>query len=160
MRLDTCRNLLMRKRRCSGDIVPKKIVKKSTKSDKKISKKQKEQLRTIESKKRLLKEMIKSFGNVTDACKETGVCRETYYEYIKKDKKFKQMVEDIAEMRLDHVESKLNTLIDDYDSKAIIFFLKTKGKSRNYIERTEIDATRDNRVIIKIVKPEKKAKKK
>ena len=119
--------------------IPKKTVKKSTKSDNKISKKQKEQLRTIESKKKLLKEMIKSFGNITDACKKTGICRETYYEYIKKDKNFKQMVEDIAEMRLDHVESKLNTLIDDYDSKAIIFFLKTKGKQRGYVERTEID---------------------
>lgn len=139
--------------------IKKKTIKKSTKTDKK-TKKQKDQLRTIENKKKLLKSMVKSFGNVTDACKETGVCRETYYEYLKKDKKFKQMVEDIAEIRLDHVEKQLNSLIDDYDSKAIIFFLKTKGKSRNYIERTEIDTTPDNSVTINIVKPDKKTKKK
>jgi hypothetical protein len=134
----------MRKRRCSGDIVPKKTIKKQTEPNKKPKK---PQIRTIEHKKSLLKAMVKSLGNVTEACKETGLNRDSYYKYYNTDEKFKQTVRDIAEMRLDHVEKQLDKLIDDLDSKAITFFLKTKGKQRGYIERTEIDAqVQDNRL--------------
>ena len=125
----------------------KTIIKKITKSDKKTHFKKKEQLRTIHNKQKLLESMIKCLGNVTDACNKTGLSRETYYSYFDNDKKFKQQVEDISDIRLDHVESKLDKLIDDKDPKAIIFFLKTKGKTRGYIERHEIDANvRDNRL--------------
>ena len=136
-----------------------KTVKKQTKPDKKPKTKRKPQIRTVEHKKALLKAMVKSLGNVTEACKKAGLNRDTYYDYLKNDKDFNKTVNDIAEMRIDHVEGKLDDLIDCDDSKAIIFFLKTKGKNRGYIERTEIDTTPDNRVTINIVKPEKKIKK-
>ena len=123
------------------------ITKKSTKPDKKSHLTKKEQLRTIYNKQKLLKSMIKCLGNVTNACKKTGLSRETYYSYLDNDKKFKQQIQDISDIRLDHVESKLDKLIDNDDPKAIMFFLKTKGKTRGYIERTEVDANvRDDRL--------------
>ena len=115
--------------------MPKKV----TKPDKKPIKR-KEQLRTIENKKALILAMIDSLGNVTAACQKTDLSRETYYGYINDDPEFKATIEDIPEIRLDFVENKLNKLIKKDHPAAIIFFLKTKGKGRGYIERTEIDA--------------------
>lgn len=42
------------------------------------------------------------------------------------------------ETRLDKAERKLDQQIDAGDTTALIFFLKTKGKKRGYIERQEI----------------------
>lgn len=44
-----------------------------------------------------------------------------------------------TESVLDIAESKLIENIQDNDNTAIIFYLKTKGKNRGYIERTQID---------------------
>lgn len=42
------------------------------------------------------------------------------------------------ETRLDKAEKKLDKKIDEGDTTALIFFLKTKGKKRGYIERQEL----------------------
>ena len=48
------------------------------------------------------------------------------------------------ETAIDHVESKLMGAIDDGNVTAIIFFLKTQGKSRGYTERSEPGLTTDD----------------
>jgi hypothetical protein len=45
---------------------------------------------------------------------------------------------------LDLAESKLIENINKNDDTAIIFYLKTKGKNRGYIERQEIDIESKN----------------
>ena len=54
-------------------------------------------------------------------------------------KEFKVTVDDIVEGVIDHVESKLFENINKNDTTSIIFFLKTRGKKRGYVERQEID---------------------
>lgn len=86
------------------------------------------------NKKALLKALEESLGIVTIACKSCGVGRSSYYEYYSKDKKFKKSVDDIENITLDFVESKLLSQIKENNPTSTIFYLKTKGKKRGYIE--------------------------
>jgi len=88
-------------------------------------------------KKAMVEAMIKSLGIVTTACKKVDIHRSTYYEWLKNDEDFKKQVEDISDIALDFAESKLHKQIDNDNITAIIFYLKTKGKSRGYVERVE-----------------------
>ena len=83
---------------------------------------------TALKKKEMIKALVKSLGVVTLACEKVGIERSTHYDWIKADPKYKQEVEDIAEVALDFAESMLHKQIQDKDTTATIFFLKTKGK--------------------------------
>lgn len=89
-------------------------------------------------KKALLEALEKSLGVVTTACKQVGIGRTTFYEYINKDDKFAKEVADIQNIALDFAESQLHKQIQDGNTSATIFYLKTKGKKRGYVERSEI----------------------
>lgn len=93
---------------------------------------------TTIKKKAMIKALEKSLGIVTLACKEVGIERSTHYDWLKADEEYKKKVEDIGEVALDFAESKLHKQIDKEDTTATIFYLKTKGKKRGYVERTEI----------------------
>jgi len=99
-------------------------------------------------KKSMLQALEKSLGVVTAASKKSGVARTTHYHWMIKDAKYKASVESIADMALDFAESKLMNRITRGSDTAIIFYLKTKGKKRGYIEKTEIDTTINQRTII------------
>lgn len=90
-------------------------------------------------KKIVLKLLEESRGIVSYACKNGNISRETFYRWCREDKDFKQAVDEISEENIDIVESKLFTKINDGDLTAIIFFLKTKGRKRGYVEKTEIE---------------------
>ena len=89
-------------------------------------------------KENLLKNLEKSLGIVTTACKNSKCSRETFYKYCKDDEVFKEKVKDIENIALDFAESQLHQQISDGNTSATIFYLKTKGKNRGYIERQEI----------------------
>lgn len=82
-----------------------------------------------------------SKGIITYACDAIGVSRQTYYYWMSTDEKFKQEIDDINESTIDLVEHKLLSLINKEDTTAIIFYLKTKGRNRGYIERYEQEIT-------------------
>ena len=89
-------------------------------------------------KQKLLKALEESHGVVTNACKKAGVSRAQYYRYVQQDEKFAQAVEDIQETAIDFVESQLFKQIKEGNITGQIFYLKTKGKHRGYIEKTQI----------------------
>jgi len=89
----------------------------------------------------VLKALESSLGVVTVACKSADVPRSTYYKWLKEDKEFAKAVKDIENIALDFGESQLHKQIGDGNTSATIFFLKTKGKRRGYIERSELDLT-------------------
>jgi hypothetical protein len=92
-------------------------------------------------KKRLLTALQESKGNVFIACINANVSRSTFYNYFNQDKEFKQQVNEINESAIDHVESKLMQKIDEGETTAIIFYLKTKGRKRGYSEKIEVQET-------------------
>mgnify|MGYP003113694102 CR=1 FL=1 len=89
-------------------------------------------------KKKLLLALEQSLGVVTTACKNVGIHRSTYYDYCNNDIEFKEEVDDIQNIAIDFAESQLHKQIQGGNTSATIFYLKTKGKNRGYIERQEI----------------------
>ena len=90
-------------------------------------------------KKAMIEALEKSLGIVTTACKSVGISRETHYRWFREDENYKQAVESISDIALDFAESKLHKQIETGDTTATIFYLKTKGKKRGYIERQEVE---------------------
>jgi hypothetical protein len=88
-------------------------------------------------KKAVLVALERSMGVVTIACKATGVSREQFYKWKRIDQRFRESVDEIDEMALDFVEGKQFEQINAGNTSLIIWYLKTKGKARGYIERTE-----------------------
>jgi len=86
----------------------------------------------------LLISLEKSLGVVTSACKSVECSRETFYKYCKEDEEFKAKVDELSNITLDFAESQLHKQIQDGNTTATIFYLKTKGKKRGYVERTEV----------------------
>ena len=92
-------------------------------------------------KKALIEALEASLGVVSTAVKLVGIHRATFYEWIKNDPEFKQAVDDISENALDFAETALHSKIRGGDTTAIIFYLKTKGKKRGYVEKSEVEFT-------------------
>ena len=86
----------------------------------------------------MLEVLEKTLGVVTHACKEVGICRYTFYKWLKDDKEFADKVNGIQEVAIDYVESQLYKSIRDGNVSAIIFFMKTKAKHRGYQENYDV----------------------
>jgi len=107
----------------------------------------------------LIEAMQKSMGVISEACRVVGCDRKTFYRYYNKDQKFKEACDECNERALDFAESKLFELVDGVtmhkedregndisydrapDVTAIIFYLKTRGKKRGYVEKVEQEVT-------------------
>lgn len=106
-------------------------------------------------KKAMLEALSKTLGNVTAAAEIVGISRNTHYSWVNEDSIYKLECENLSEQSLDYVESKLFELIsgasrevvtpegvrtikDAPNATAIIFYLKTRGKNRGYIEKIDL----------------------
>lgn len=118
------------------------------------------------TKKGMIEALEKSLGIVSTACQSVGISRQTHYRWLSEDPEYKQQVDDISEMAIDFVESKLHEKIEGvtmgkmvdgrqvvYDlapsDTAIIFYLKTKAKKRGYIEKTEVEQSGGTSITVK-----------
>lgn len=94
--------------------------------------------KTEQHKKAVIEALEKSLGVVTTACRTVGIGRTQFYNWLKDDEDFAKEVNDIQNIALDYVESKLFENIKKGKTSEMIFYLKTKGKKRGYVERQEI----------------------
>lgn len=97
----------------------------------------KEAERTAKNKAAILIVLENTLGVVTTACKQSGIPRPTFYNWVRLDEKFAEDVESVQDVALDFAESQLFKQIKLDIPSSTIFYLKTKGKKRGYIERTE-----------------------
>jgi hypothetical protein len=106
------------------------------------------------NKKGMVDALEKSLGVVTSACKSVGISRETHYRWLREDEEYKNEVESISDIALDFAETQLQKQIKEGSTAATIFYLKTKGKKRGYIERVEqeIRGGLENKLEISIVR--------
>ena len=94
-------------------------------------------------KKKVLEALEKSLGIVTVACKNVGVDRSQFYVWLKEDNEFAKAVDGMNDIALDFAESSLHKQIQSGVPASTIFYLKTRGRSRGYIEKSELDITSD-----------------
>ena len=103
-----------------------------------------ETTKTTHKKELMIEALRKSLGIVTTACLNVGIERSTHYDWLKNDSDYKAKVEALDDVVLDFAESQLHKRINEGSDTATIFFLKTKGKKRGYIEKQEITQTNLN----------------
>tara|TARA_B100000959_G_C14503913_1_gene428422 strand:+ start:55 stop:408 length:354 start_codon:yes stop_codon:yes gene_type:complete len=86
--------------------------------------------------------LLNTDGNISKACGQTNISRTTIYDWIKKDDSFQEKVINVSEELLDMAEDQLLKQIRDGNLTATIFYLKTKGQARGYIEKQYVHQTR------------------
>ena len=100
-----------------------------------------EQDRTLKTKLAMLEALEKTLGVVTSAAKIVGIDRTTHYVWLDNDEAYKKAVADIENVAIDFAESHLHKQIKKGNTPATVFYLKTKGKKRGYVEKQELDVT-------------------
>jgi len=63
-------------------------------------------------------------GNVSVSCDATGISRQTYYDWLNKDEKFRNSVKEAKLRMCDDMEQVLIARAVDKDTTALIFWLK------------------------------------
>jgi hypothetical protein len=91
-----------------------------------------------------------ALGNVSLTCKKLKISRYTFYEWKKKDEEFCKKINEIDESHIDFAETVLKKKIKDGSTPELIFYLKTKGKSRGYVEQNNLDLTTNGEKLTRI----------
>lgn len=76
-------------------------------------------------------------GNLTAVAKRLKCSRPTLYKFVKAHPTVQDALDSAREVMLDNAESSLYRNALNGDTTALIFFLKTQGKKRGYVERVE-----------------------
>lgn len=93
------------------------------------------------NKREFLEALKRCAGNVSEAVRQVPIDRKTHYNWLEADPEYAAAVDAIKESLIDRAEGVLHSLIGEGNVPAVLFFLKTQGKRRGYIERTETDVT-------------------
>lgn len=101
---------------------------------------------TVDKVNGLIDEMM---GNVSMVARALNVSRTTLYNYINSHSTVKAKLDEAREKMIDNVESKLYSRALDGDVTSMIFFLKTQGKGRGYVERQEVTGADGGAVLVK-----------
>jgi len=101
--------------------------------------KKREDRRRKIKKKAILAGFFKVTGNISHLCNQVGIYRSTFYGWLKSDPEFAAQIQEEEEALLDYAENCLFMMMADKIPAAVIFYLKTKGKKRGYVERVEED---------------------
>jgi hypothetical protein len=101
--------------------------------------------------KQVIEAITDNKGILSSAATALGCNRRTLQNYANRYPTVKEALDEAREAAIDHVESKLMGRIDSGDTTAMIFFLKTQGRNRGYIERQEVTGANGNALIVRIV---------
>lgn len=83
----------------------------------------------------------KKGANISATCKALDIDRTTFYNRRKASADLNEKLTAVEESLIDFAESKLMKAITEDNLTATIFYLKTKGRNRGYVERVEQEVT-------------------
>lgn len=110
--------------------------KEETHKSEKVTKKDKNEFTIRQT--NMLAALKKELGNVTAASAKIGMSPRNHYKWLKSSEAYLEAFEHVQDSVLDMAESSLHKQIQARNTQATIFFLRTKGKKRGYIERQEV----------------------
>ena len=100
-------------------------------------------IKDTDGKLRFLRSLKSNLGLVYASSKETGISVEDHNRWMSEDSDYKKQVSEIDGHAIDYVESTLLKLVEEKNPQAIMFYLKTKGKERGYVEKTSAAESKD-----------------
>lgn len=86
---------------------------------------------------RFLEVLGRNMGMVYQSCKIAGIPYSVHKKWLETDSVYAKNVEYIENMTVDYAEATLLSLIKDKNPQATMFYLKTKGAKRGYIEKDD-----------------------
>ena len=90
-------------------------------------------------------------GNLAAVARQYGVTRQAISKRVRGSAKLQKSWEEARETMLDNAETELYELALGGNVAALIFFLKTQGKGRGYIERQEFTGKDGESITINFV---------
>jgi len=107
-------------------------------------------------KKNILDALRANRGMVATSCQQLGIERSHYYYHTARDPDFRAACESINELNIDTAEMKLWEHIEAGKETPLLFYLRTQGKKRGYVEQREpVDV---NAIFIQIQEANKEVK--
>ena len=98
-----------------------------------------QRLKRFEPKKAaMIQSLEKNLGNVTVSAPLAGIERTTHYLWMKEDPDYAEAVNELKNVAVDFYEQALHERIKAGSDAAVIFALKTQGRSRGWQERQEL----------------------
>lgn len=91
-----------------------------------------------DSKARFLKIYASKMGHLQNTCNAMCISRQTPLVWRHNDPVFAQAMLDVRESLIDEAEAQLHKNIREGKEASLIFYLKTQGKDRGYVERKEV----------------------
>ena len=95
--------------------------------------------------------LTKNKGMVYYAAKSLGCSHTTIYNYAKRYASVREAMEAQDGEFVDTAELKLRQAVINGEAWAVLFALRTKGKERGYVERSEVTGKDGNEFVIKVV---------
>lgn len=88
-------------------------------------------------------------GNVSAVARSFEISRNAVYKRINKSVKLQNALKESRETMLDNAETELYDQALSGNTTALIFLLKTQGKGRGYVERSEVTGADGEVLIVK-----------
>ncbi len=109
--------------------------------------------------KRIIEALRETKGLLTLAAHKAGISYRTINRYANEFPSVREAIHEAKESMLDFAEGKLFGAMNEGNMTAIIFYLKTQGKGRGYIERHEYTGEGGAPIPVKIEVVSEQAKK-
>jgi hypothetical protein len=95
--------------------------------------------------------LTEAYGFLSGAAEKLGVTRRTLESRIAHHVELQEHLKAVREKKLDFAEGMLMRLMREGNIAATIFYLKTQGKHRGYVERQELTGA-DGAIEIRVVR--------